>query len=69
MAKNHENTKKEKKSARSRAEFLRLAGIGPELAEFVTTLTTTPENFFSIPDKKRREFEHQMDAILSSVEL
>ena len=68
MAMNHEDRKKESKSAGSKAEFLRLAGIGPELAEFVTELITKPESFFSIPDKRRREFEHQMDAILSSIE-
>ena len=68
MAKNNEDTKKKSKSAGSKADFLKLAGIGPELAEFVTKLITKPENLFSIPDQKRREFEHQMDAILSSIE-
>lgn len=67
MAINHEDTKKERKSGRSKAEFLRLAGIGPELTEFVTEFITRPENFFSIPEKRRREFERQMDAILSSI--
>jgi hypothetical protein len=43
-----------------------LAGIGPELAEFVTELFAKPESFYSIPIEMRSELENQMDAILSS---
>ena len=68
MAIHHKDTREERKSARSKAEFLRLSGIGPELAAFVTELVAKPENFFSIPDKRRRELDHQMDMILSSIE-
>jgi len=45
---------------------MRLAGIEPELAEFVTEFVEKPENFASIPFEKRHEIEKQMDAILSS---
>ena len=39
----------EKKSARSKADFIRLACIGPELAEFVTEFIENPEIFYSMP--------------------
>jgi hypothetical protein len=58
----------EKKSARSRADFIRLAGIGPELAEFLTEFVEKPEHFYSIPFERRREIENQMDAVLLSFE-
>jgi len=58
----------ERNSARSKADFIRLAGIGPELVEFVTEFIEKPERFFSMPLEKRREIENQMDAILSSFE-
>jgi endonuclease III-like uncharacterized protein len=68
MAKHAENMNAERKSARSRADFIRLTGIGPELAEFVTEFIGKPEIFFSMPFERRREIEKQMDAILSSFE-
>jgi hypothetical protein len=55
----------ERKSARSKAEFIRLAGIGRELAEFLTGFGEKPDNFYSMPFEKRREIENQMDAVLS----
>jgi hypothetical protein len=66
MAKHGEDTTVERKSAKSKTEFIRLAGIGPELAEFVTEFMESPGSYFSMPLKKRREIENQMDAILSS---
>lgn len=68
MAKHGEGIYMKKKSARSKAEFLRLTGIGSELAEFLTTVIENPENVFSIPFERRREIENQMDVILSSFE-
>jgi len=56
----------ERRIASSRSDFMRLAGIEPELAEFVTEFVEKPENFASIPFEKRHEIEKQMDAILSS---
>ena len=61
-----EDMKEERKRARSKADFIRMAGIGPGLAEFVTEFIEKPENFISMPFEKRREIENQMDAILSS---
>jgi hypothetical protein len=56
----------ERKSAGSKADFIMLAGIGPELAEFVIEFLEKPEIFFLMPFERRREIENQMDAILSS---
>ena len=66
MAKHGEEMNEERKSARSKTDFIRLAGIGPELAEFVTEFIEKPEIFYSMPFEKRREIENQMDAVLSS---
>ena len=55
-----------KRNARSKAHFIRLAGIGPELAEFLTEFVETPDRFQSMPFEKRREIENQMDAIIAS---
>ena len=68
MASRAEDMNGGKKSARSRADFIRLAGIGPELAEFLTEFVERPDRFYSIPFERRREIENQMDAVLSSFE-
>jgi len=65
MAHHAEDINDEKKSARSKADFIRLAGIGPELAEFVTEFVEKPDNFYSMPFERRREIENQMDAIIA----
>jgi hypothetical protein len=56
----------ERKCARSKAEFIGLADIGPELVEVVTDFIERPAVFFSLPFERRREIEYQMDTILSS---
>ncbi|WP_373498746.1 hypothetical protein [Desulfococcus sp.] len=56
----------ERKNAGSKADFIRMAGITPELAEFVTEFVDKPDNFLSLPFEKRREIENQIDAILYS---
>ena len=56
----------ERRRARSKADFIRLAGIETELAEFVTEFIEKPEIFYSIPVERRREIENQMDAVLLS---
>jgi hypothetical protein len=56
----------DRKSAISKADFIRLARIGKDLAEFVTNFVENPEILLSMPFKRRREIENQMDAILSS---
>ncbi len=66
MANYAEDIDGENKSARSKADFIRLAGIGAELAEFLTEFVEKPDHFYSIPFEKRREIENQMDAVLLS---
>lgn len=56
----------DRKTARSKADFIRWVGIGPELAEFVTEFVEKPGAFMSISCERRREIENQMDVILSS---
>jgi len=68
LGKHGEDMNEERKSARSKAEFIRLAGIGPELVEFVTEFVRRPAIFFSLPFERRREIENQMDTILTSFE-
>lgn len=66
MAKHGEDINEDRESANSRAEFIKMAGIGPELAEFVTDFIEKPDIFYSMPIERRCEIENQMDAILSS---
>ena len=66
MAKGGEDINQEIKTASSKADFMRLAGFGPELAEFVIEFIEKPEIFFSMSFERRYEIENQMDAILSS---
>jgi len=68
MAKASEDMNDQGKTVLSQVDFLRLAGIGPELAEFVTEFIERPEIFFSMPFEKRCEIENQMDAVLTSFE-
>jgi hypothetical protein len=66
MTKHGEEINDDRKSARSKTDFIRLAGIGQELADFVTEFIEKPEIFFSMPFENRHEIENQMDAVLSS---
>jgi len=68
MANCDEDINDEKKSARSKADFFRLAGIGAELAEFLTEFVEKPDHFYSIPFQRRCEIEKQMDAVLLAFE-
>jgi hypothetical protein len=65
---NGEEMNEVSRSAGSKADFLRSAGIGPELVEFVIDFIQKPEIFFSMSFERRNEIENQMDAILSSFE-
>ena len=58
----------ESKNGSSRDDFMRLAGIGPELVEFVMKFIEKPEILFSMSFERRCEIENQMDAVLSSFE-
>lgn len=66
-AKHGEDMNEESRSAGSKSDFMRLAGIGTDLAEFVIAFIEKPEMFFSMPFERRREIENQIDAILSSM--
>jgi hypothetical protein len=66
MQKPGEDLSDQGKIAMSKVDFIGLAGIGPELAEFVTEFIKRPETFFLMSFEKRCEIENQMDAILSS---
>jgi hypothetical protein len=65
---NGEEMNEDSRSAGSKSDFMRLAGIGTELAEFVIDFMEKPEIFFSMSFERRNEIENQMDAILSSFE-
>jgi hypothetical protein len=65
MAKHGEDMNEEKENARSKADFIRLAGIDPELVEFVTEFVEKPDVFYTMPFERRREIENQMDAIIA----
>jgi len=67
MGKRGEDMSEERESASSKADFMGLAGIGPELAEFVIEFIEKPEIFFSMSFERRYEIENQMDTILSLV--
>ena len=66
MAHHAKDMNEERNIAGSRAEFIELAGIGPDLDAFLTEFSARPRIFFSMPLERRRELESQMDAILSS---
>ena len=68
MGKRGEDMNEERKFAGSKADFIRMAGIGPEIAEFVIEFIDKPEIFFSMSSERRYEIENQMDTILSSFE-
>ena len=57
----------ERKSAGSKAEFIRRIGIDPDLAEFLTDFTARPEDFVSMSSDRYREIEFRMDAVISSL--
>jgi hypothetical protein len=66
MANRGEGIRDVKQSVGSRAEFIRLAGIGPELAAFLTEFVEKPDKFYSMSFERRREIENQMDSIIAS---
>ena len=66
MGKHGRDMNGEKRSARSKADFIRWTGIGPELAEFVAAFIENPGSFDAMPLEKRRDIENQMDTILLS---
>ncbi len=68
MAKHGRDMNEKRQSAGSKADFIRLSGIGSELAEFVNHFVEKPEILYSMPFERRREIENRMDAFLSLFE-
>ena len=69
MERNGRDMNGERRSVRSKADLIRWAGIGPELAEFVNAFIEDSGSFDTLPFEKRRDIENQMHAILSMVSL
>jgi len=67
MEKHDPDKKEERRRPRSKADFIRRIGIGPDLAKFLTNFTERPEVFFSLSLDRCQEIESQMDAILYSL--
>ena len=47
----------------AKAEFLQIAGITPELEEFISEFVQRPEILDSLSQEKQREIEAKMDAV------
>jgi hypothetical protein len=55
------------KSTSTQRNFMKMTGLSPELANFLTNFMGNPEILFSMSDKKKSDIESQMDAILSKM--
>jgi hypothetical protein len=55
------------KSTSAQRDFMKMTGLSPELANFLTNFMGNPEVLFSMSDKKKSDIESQMDAILSKM--
>ncbi len=49
----------------TKAEFYQIAGITPELEEFINAFMERPEILSSMSRHEKREIEAQMDSVLS----
>jgi hypothetical protein len=49
----------------TKAEFYQIAGITPELEEFVDEFIKRPEMLESLPLERQHQIEAQMDAVLA----
>ena len=49
----------------TKAEFYQIAGISPELEEFISNFVRKPEILDSLSQEKQREIEAKMDAVLA----
>jgi hypothetical protein len=49
----------------AKVEFFQIAGITPELEEFITEFVRSPEILDSLSPEKQREIEDSMDAVLA----
>jgi hypothetical protein len=53
---------------KTKAEFYQITGIPPELIEFVDEFIKRPELFESLPLKRQRAIEAQMDKVLAGIQ-
>jgi len=49
----------------TKAEFYQIAGITPELEEFISNFVKRPEIIDSLPLEKQQDIEAKMDAVLA----
>lgn len=49
----------------AKAEFFQLAGITPELEEFISEFLERPEILASLSQEKQQEIEAKMDAVFA----
>ena len=49
----------------TKAEFYQIAGITPELEEFISDFISRPEILNSLSQKKQQEIEAKMDAVFA----
>jgi hypothetical protein len=49
----------------TKAEFYQLAGITPDLEEFISDFISRPEILNSLSQEKQQEIEAKMDAVLA----
>jgi hypothetical protein len=49
----------------TKAEFYQIAGITPELEEFISDFVSRPEILDSLSQKKQKEIEAKMDAVFA----
>jgi hypothetical protein len=53
------------KEPATKAEFYQIAGITPELEEFIRDFISRPEILNSLSQKKQQEIEAKMDAVFA----
>lgn len=53
------------KSPKTKAEFFQVAGVTPELEEFISDFLERPEILGALSQKQQQEIEAQMDAVLA----
>jgi hypothetical protein len=56
---------KTRRQPMAKAEFFQIAGITPELEEFISDFVKRPEILNSLPLEKQQEIEAQMDAVFA----
>jgi hypothetical protein len=65
MATYDKSWSKTARSPMTQAEFFQVAGITPELEEFISDFVRRPEILDALSQKQQQEIEAQMDAVLA----